>query len=201
MSLWGNLDNATGNQKPVFANTTNVQSNSTIHSTAANTNQYYGLMMGVSVAEEERSNTTAQHPAHAGWVSVKYGTGPITSITVSGGTGINASGNLIITDISAHGQGTTANISYTTANLQNTLETYSSNAQLNTFGTLTIVSGGSGYSNSSALRIVTNKTAIANGTFTAILGGRAGRIKTETIVAMGSITGDDPRDNVLFTSI
>ena len=124
-----------------------------------------------------------------------------SSISVSGGTGINAAGYLIITDISAHGQGTGANISYTTANAQNALQSYSSNAQLNTFGTLTIVDGGSGYSNASALTIVTNKTAISNGTFTAILGGRAGRIQTETIVAMGSITGDDPKDNVLFTGI
>ena len=201
MSLWGNLDNATGNQKPVFANTSNAYSNSTINGTVANTNAYYGSIMGVSATEEERSNTTAQHPTHAGWVSIKYGTGPITSISVSGGKGINAAGYLIVTDISAHGQGTEANISFTTANSQNALQSYSSNAQLNTFGTLTIVNGGSGYSNASALTIVTNGTAIANGTFTAILGGRAGRIQSETIVAMGSIRGDDPRDNVLFTGI
>ena len=201
MSLWGNLDNATGNDKPLYANTSLTTSSSTINGAKANTVKYYGVVAGVSVTEEERSNTTAQHPTHAGWVSIKYGTGPIQSISVSGGTGINAAGYLIITDTSAHGQGTGANISYTTANAQNALQSYSSNAQLNTFGTLTIVDGGSGYSNASALTIVTNKTAISNGTFTAILGGRAGRIQTETIVAMGSITGDDPRDNVLFTGI
>lgn len=201
MSLWGNLDNATGNDKPVFANTSNAYSNSTINGNAANTDTYYGMVMGVSTGEMANTSTKPQKPAHAGWVSVKYGTGSITGISVSGGTGINSAGYLIITDISAHGQGTGANISYTTANAQNVLQSYSSNAQLNTFGTLTIVNGGSGYSNASALTIVTNKTAISNGTFTATLNGRAGRIKTEVLVAMGSITGDDPRDNVLFTGI
>ncbi len=32
-------------------------------------------------------------------------------------------------------------------------------------------------------------------------GGRAGRVQYETLVAMGSITLDDPRDNVYFSGI
>jgi hypothetical protein len=201
MSLWGNLDNATGNQKPLFANTSNATSKSTINDGVANTDAYYGMVMGISTGEMANVASKPQKPTHSGWVSVKYGTGPITGISVSGGTGINSAGFLIVTDTSAHGQGTGANISYTTANAQNSLQSYSSNAQLNTFGTFTVVNGGSGFSNASALTIVTNGTAIANGTFTATLGGRAGRVKTEVLVAMGSITGDDPRDNVLFTGI
>jgi len=201
MSLWGNLDNATGNQKPVFANTSNAYSNSTINGTVANTDTYYGSVMGVSSGEMANTSTKPQNPQHAGWVSVKYGTGPVTGISVSGGTGINAAGYLLITDISAHGQGTGANISFTTANAQNALQSYSSNAQLNTYGTFTVVNGGSGFSNASALTVTTNGANIALGTFTVTLGGRAGRIKTETLVAMGSITGDDPRDNVVYTGI
>lgn len=201
MSLWGNLDNATGNQKPVFANTSNAYSNSTINGTVANTDTYYGSVMGVSSGEMANTATKPQNPQHAGWVSVKYGTGPITGISVSGGTGINAAGYLLITDISAHGQGADANISFTTANAQNALQSFSSNAQLNTYGTFTVVNGGSGFSNASALTVTTNGANIALGTFTVTLGGRAGRIKTETLVAMGSITGDDPRDNVVYTGI
>ena len=201
MSLWGNIDYPTSNLKPVFANTTNASSNSTINGTAANTNTYYGVVAGVSVTEEERANSLPQHPTHAGWVSMKIGTGPIASISVSGGTGINAAGYLTITDTSVLGQGKDANISFTTANAQNTLQTYSTNSTLNTFGTFTIANGGSFYSNSAAITIRTNGANTSLGTFTVTLGGRAGRIQTETLVAMGSITLDDPRDNVYFSGI
>lgn len=201
MSLWGNIDYPTSNLKPVFANTTNASSNSTINGTAANTNQYYGIVAGVSASETERANSLPQHPTHAGWVSMKIGTGPIASISVSGGTGINAAGYLTITDTSVLGQGKDANISFTTANAQNTLQTYSTNSTLNTFGTFTIANGGSFYSNSAAITIRTNGANTSLGTFTVTLGGRAGRIQTETLVAMGSITLDDPRDNVYFSGI
>lgn len=201
MSLWGNIDYPTSNLKPVFANTTNASSNSTINGTVANTNQYYGIVAGVSASETERANSLPQHPTHAGWVSMKIGTGPIASISVSGGTGINAAGYLTITDTSVLGQGKDANISFTTANAQNTLQTYSTNSTLNTFGTFTIANGGSFYSNSAAITIRTNGANTSLGTFTVTLGGRAGRIQTETLVAMGSITLDDPRDNVYFSGI
>ena len=60
MSLWGNLDNATGNDKPLYANTSLTTSSSTINGAKANTVKYYGVVAGVSVTEEERSNTTPQ---------------------------------------------------------------------------------------------------------------------------------------------
>lgn len=201
MSLWGNIDYPTSNLKPVFANTTNASSNSTINGTSANTNKFYGVMAGVSASETERANSLPQHPTHAGWVSLKIGTGPITLISVSGGTGINAAGYLTFTDTSVLGGGTGANISFTTANAQNTLQASSSNSTLNTYGTFTIVDGGSGFSNASAITIRTNDSNTSLGTFTITLGGRAGRIQTETLVAMGSITLDDPRDNVYFSGI
>lgn len=201
MSLWGNIDYPTSNLKPVFANTTNASSNSTINGTSANTNKFYGVVAGVSVTETESSNTLPQHPEHAGWVSLKVGTGPIKGISVSGGTGINAAGYLTITDTSVLGQGKDANISFTTANAQNTLASYSTNSTLNTFGTFTIANGGSLYSNSAAITIRTNGANTSLGTFTVTLGGRGGRIQTETLVAMGSITLDDPRDNVYFSGI
>jgi hypothetical protein len=201
MSLWGNIDYPTSNLKPVFANTTNASSNSTINSTSANTNKFYGVIAGVSASETERANSTPQHPTHAGWVSLKIGTGPIASISVSGGTGINAAGYLTFTDTSVLGQGKNANISFTTANSQNTLQTYSTNSAWNTFGSFTIANGGLLFSNSSAITVRTNGANTSLGTFTVTLGGRAGRISTETLVAMGSITLDDPRDNVYFSGI
>lgn len=198
MSLWGNLDHVSGNQKPVFANTSNATSSSTIHGSAANTDTFYGLVMGVSATEAAANPGKSQH---AGWTSIKYGTGPVVSITASGGSGINAAGYLLLTDTSAHGQGTTVNASFTIANSQNTLQSYSSNAQLNVINTITVVNGGSGWSNASDITVVTNGSNISLPTFTVTLGGRAGRIKSETLVAMGSITGDDPKDNVVFSGV
>ena len=197
MSLWGNIDYDSGNNKPKFANTSNAYSNSSINGTAANTNQYYGWVMGVTTGEVASTQGTPQKPAHAGWVSVKIGTGPVLAISSNGGSGINSSGYLLLTDNSpgsSIGLGNGVNVSYTIANSQNTLQSYSSNAQLNVINTITVVNGGAGWSNASAISVVTNQTAISNATFTVTLGGRAGRIKTETLVTMGSMTGHDPRD-------
>lgn len=199
--LWSNKDYATSNGKPLYANTTNASSNSVINGTVANTNAYYGIVAGVSAGEMANTTASAKTPQHAGWVSMKIGTGPIIGISATGATGINAAGYLRITDGSVHGQGTAANISYTTANSQNTLQTYSANPAWNTFGSFTVVNGGSGYSNAAAIVLGPTGTSIANGTITAVLGGRAGRVQTETLVAMGSITFDDPRDNVFFSGI
>lgn len=106
MSLWGNKDYVTGNQKPLFANTitvgANVSSNSTINGKSANL--VYGSVYGVSVTEVANSGSIPV--THSGWVSVKTGTG-----------------------------------------------------------------------------------------------GRAGRVFTETLVAMGSVTDDDPKDNTNFPGV
>jgi hypothetical protein len=202
MSLWGNIDYRSSNLKPLFANTTTSSSNSVINGTEANTSKYYGVVAGVSPTEETTSVGSAQHPTHAGWVSLKIGTGPIKSVSVTnGGQGINAAGYLLITDGSVLGQGANANISFTIANSQNSLQAYSSNAFLNAISTVTLVSGGDGFTNATPLTIVTNGANITGPTIAITLGGRAGRISTETLVAMGSITLDDPKDNVYFTGI
>ena len=205
MSLWGNLDNPTGNQKPVFANTTNVQSNSTIHGTSANTANFYGPVFGVSATE--KANTThgdAFRVTHAGWVAQKIGTGPIASVKVTnGGQGINATSNvwLTLTDGSILGTGTGGNITFQIANAQNTLQSYSSNAYLNTIVSVTVTSGGSGYSNSAAITIGNPAAFHVAPTLDIVLGGRGDRVNYETIVAMGSITGDDVSDNSTFFGV
>jgi hypothetical protein len=199
--LWGNKDYNTGNNKPLWANTSNSTSNSTINGTAANSYTYYGIVAGVSATELDATQGAANHPQHAGWVSVKVGTGPISGIGISGGTGINAAGYLTITDTSAFGNGRSANISFTIANSQNSLQSFSSNSTLNTISTITIVNGGLGYSNTSGITIRTNGANTTLPTFTVTLGGRGGRYSAETLVAMGSITSDDARDNVWFSGI
>jgi hypothetical protein len=199
--LWGNKDFVSGNNKPVYANTSNVTSNSVINGTAAGNVKFYGIVAGVSANEQELANSVPQKAAHAGWVSLKVGTGPIVGISATGATGINAAGFLTISDTSVIGTGTGANISFTTANSQNTLQTFSSNSAWNTFGTFTVVNGGRGFTNAAAIVIRTNGANTSLGTITASLGGRAGRVSTETLVAMGSMTFDDPKDNVWFTGV
>ena len=201
--LWGNKDYNTGNNKPLWANTSNSTSNSTINGTAANTNAYYGIVAGVTATEQSTLQGTASipHPQHAGWVSLKIGTGPITAVRVSGGSGINAAGYLTVADGSPWGQGTGANISFTIANSQNSLQTFSTNSAWNTISTCTVVSGGAGYSNSSQITIRTNGANTSLPTFTVALGGRGNRYLTETLVAMGTITQDDARDNVWFSGV
>jgi len=193
MPLWGNFDNATGNQKPLFANTSNVSSNSTINGTKANTSKYYGIVAGVSATEEEVSNTSVQHPAHAGWVSLKIGTGPISSVAISDGGTVNANGFIIVTDTATD---TTSNITGSGANIS-----YTINAVTNTITSVNLVNGGSGFSNVSRITYTVTGANLAQPTLVFTLGGRGGRIQTETLVAMGSITGDDPRDNAYFTGV
>jgi hypothetical protein len=156
-------------------------------------------MYGVSATEVAANPNKA---VHAGWVSQKIGTGPVASISItSGGTGINADGYLLISDNSYLGQGAGFNASFSIANSQNTLQTYSTNSAWNVINSITIVNGGSGFSNVAALNVRTNGSNTTWPNLSITLGGRAGRFNYETIVAMGSITGDDPVDNVYFSGV
>ena len=186
MTLWGNKDFATGNNKPLYANTTNTTSNSVINGTSANL--VYGVVAGVSATEESSSAGTKQNPTHAGWVSLKFGTGPIVGVSLTNGGTVNANGFIVVTD-SSDTQGSGANISYTI------------NAVSNTVTSVTLVNGGSGFSNAALLSYTVTGANLAQPTLSITLGGRAGRIQTETLVAMGSITLDDPKDNVFFSGV
>lgn len=195
MPLWGNKDYVTGNNKPKYANTTYVVSNSTINGSKANTAKYYGAVWGVSPTEQANTLAIADghHSQHAGWVSQKIGTGPIKTITITnGGQGYNSAGFLTI---SGGGDGT-VNVRYTIANSQNSLQSFSSNARLNTISTLTIVNGGAGFN--VAPTVIAGGANIVPATFSVTLGGRAGRVSYETLVSMGSMTDDNTSDNLYF---
>lgn len=173
MSLWGNKDYATGNNKPVYSNTATT----------------YG------VSATEAANTLVDGPkvAHAGWVKQTVGTGGIASITIANaGAGVNASGFLSISG----GGGANANISYAIANSQNTLQSYSTNSAWNVVASVAIVNPGDGFSTSPTVVYVGANTT--RPTFTITLGGRAGRRSYETLVAMGSISADDSADDTYF---
>lgn len=194
MSLWTNLDGVTGNGKPLYANTTYRVSNSTINGSKANTAKYYGAVYGVSATEAANTFVDGKKVAHAGWVSQKIGTGPIASVTITnGGQNYNSAGYIVV---SGGGDGT-VNLAYTIANSRNTLQTYSSNSYWNTIATVVIHSPGAGFN--VAPTLVANGPNSANfATFSVTLGGRAGRVNYETLVAMGSMTGDDTGDDKYF---
>lgn len=175
MSLWGNLDGVTGNSKPKYSNTTTT--------------------FGVSVTEQSNTQAIAagHHPAHSGWVKQTLGTGSIASITISsGGTGINSSGYLTISG----GGGANGNASYTIANSQNTLQSYSSNPAWNVVASVVINDPGAGYT--SAPTVTYTGANTTRPVLVATAGGRAGRKFYETLVATGSIVGDDTNDDTYF---
>ena len=141
----------------------------------ANTSSTYG------VSATEAANTTGDGPkvAHSGWVKQTIGTGPIKGITIVNNGAGYSNGFLKFTG----GGGTGANASFT----------------VNASGNITAIiinSGGSGYT--SAPTVVANTSNSAVASLTAVLGGRAGRRSYETLVATGSITGDDTADNTYF---
>jgi hypothetical protein len=191
--LWGNKDYATGNNKPVYANTTYLISNSTINGSKANTAKYYGAVWGVSATESANTLVDGKKVAHAGWVSQKIGTGPVASINITnGGQGYNANGFLTISG----GGDATINVRYTIANSLNTLQSFSSNARLNSIASITIVNPGAGFN--VAPTVIAGGANIVAATFAVTLGGKAGRVQYETLVAMGSMTEDNSADDKYF---
>lgn len=148
----------------------------------ANTGNTYG------VSATEKANTQGHGPklAHAGWARVEIGRGPLANITITGaGTGINGSGYLTVTGGDATRQ---ANVSYSGGT--------GSNNSTNTVVSITINDYGAGYN--SAPTITYTGANTTRPTFSAVLGGRAGRVQSEVLVAIGSISGDDTRDNTFF---
>jgi hypothetical protein len=198
--LWGNVDGPTGNNKPKYANTSNLTSNSSTHGyLIANTNAGYGVVFGVDVTEKGTSE--GQRIAHPGWVSQKTGTGPIIGVAlINGGSGYNSGGYLTVTDTSIYGKGDEANISFTIANTRNTLQNYSENAEWNVVHTIVVNAGGSLYSDSDQVELSFPDTPITEASYTIVLGGRGDRKNYETLVAMGSMTGDDIADSSTFVS-
>ena len=182
MALWGNKDQA--NNSPAFA-TTSVN----LAPTAANANTLFnnvtlgdfdnnGVAMNVAVGQfgvdvSEAANTTTEGTkvAHAGWNLRTAGAGPLTGVVVA-----------------AAGAGYANSDTYVIAGSTNATGNLVTNATGNVVS-FTTTSGGGVFT--SATPTVTITTAAGVGaSLTATAGGRAGRVSYETLVAMGSITGD-----------
>jgi hypothetical protein len=74
--------------------------------------------------------------------------------------------------------------------------TYTVNTTTNTIQTITIVDGGSGYVSAPSASAA-NANGVATATFTVGLGGRAGRVQYECLVAQGSQNDGTTDDAIL----
>ena len=183
MPLWGNLDASNnaprigdtagyGGSTPQVTNNTRVYfANTQIGAFSAK--QAIGVF-GVDAAEQKISatSTTTGHPQHAGWVIRRVGTGPVVTVTANAGS---VGANSYITFTKGDGIDGSGN---TAANAQ---------ISVNTAGYITGITINSGGSYANTPIATANS---GNSSLTVTVGGRAGRVQTETIVAMGSMTGD-----------
>ncbi len=180
MALWGNLD--ASNNAPNFSGITGYKTSVSVANSqidavfgnaqigATRTDVAMG-MFGVDVTEKEVTGD-GKNATHAGWILRTSGTGPITSITANAGAvGVNS----YLTIVNG-GVGNTA------ANAQ---------ISVNTAGYITSITINSGGSYTTTPTVTPNT---GNAVFTVTMGGRANRVDQETLVAMGSMTGDASDD-------
>jgi hypothetical protein len=181
MSLWGNLDAA--NNAPKQTDTTGY--GGTTGSVSSNGQTYYANtqinatiqnaalgVFGVDAAEQASATASQGVPQHAGWVIRKVGMGPITSVTANAGA-VGSNATLTLTG----GNG----IGATSGNTPATVVVRVNSA--NYIVGVDVVDGGL-YANTPVAN------TMSNAVFTITMGGRANRVQTETVVAMGSMYGD-----------
>jgi hypothetical protein len=169
MTLWAKSDSS--NAAPIHAGvaaTNNANGATLFGSTTigAFTGKQAVGVFGVDTTEQGVVGNPVG--AHAGWVVVKQGTGPVATISANANA-YSPDGNVYL-EFTGGGTGNT-----------------SANAQIVTNGAglitgITLASGGS-YLTAPTIGEVPN----SNVAITITMGGRAGRKHTETLVAMGSI--------------
>ena len=214
MSLWGNLD--ASNNAPIFWDaggyTPNVSANASVTANAANA-QFAGIfgnttigfwregvatgVFGVDTTEANSNSLLStgdgRTVTHAGWVERIAFTGPVLSIAV------NAAAVTVNSYITFNG-GSSGAATNMTGNVAANARVY-----VNTTGHIVNVqiSAGGSYANTPRVEsqfyaapfTAAGNTAIitagsSTAAFTLTMGGRANRVMQETLVAMGSMTGD-----------
>lgn len=182
MSLWGNVD--ASNNAPNFSGLTGYDTSTTGESLANSQpssvfgNTYISAtrsdvgfgVFGVDPTEQEVTTGIT----HAGWVARTAGSGPIDTVTANAGAvGVNAT-----MTITGGGENNTPATVVVSTNAAGYITTVS------------VTSGGL-YTSTPTLN------AMSNAAFTITMGGRANRVQFETLVAMGSMTGDASDDAIL----
>ena len=178
MALWSNTDANTSVPKfaPSLVKVGNSQDNSNLLYGNTTTGAFItGTavgVFGVDATEQGLASNQAEHSAHAGWVLRKAGMGGIATIS-AGATNRSNVGNSYITFTGGGTGNTSANAQLFVNATSNVVTTI----VLNTVGL---------YETTPTATVAGN----ANVTITLTMGGRANRNTVETLVAMGSMTGD-----------
>jgi hypothetical protein len=132
--------------------------------------QLYGNSVFLADATETTVNKTIAHP---GWVRRIVGTGPIKSITINSGGTLYSNSDTI--SVSGGSVNATANI------------------VTNGSGVITainITNIGAGFTNSLSTTITVTTSTGSTANLAPVFGGRAGRIKFETLIALATTVGD-----------
>jgi hypothetical protein len=181
MALWSNTDANTSAPKYAVAGGLGVSANG--FTTYGNTSIdafVTDLALGTfGVDSTEAGITTGEGKKiqHAGWNLRKSGTGPVLSITANTGA-TSPDGNVYITFTGGGTDTITANAQVFVNSISDVITTI-------------VVNDGGKYSSTPTAAAV-NSDAV----FTVTMGGRANRVQYETLVAMGSMTGDGDDDAI-----
>lgn len=175
MSLWKSQDAASNAPVYTVASGYGISANGFTLYENANLAQYSGTgVYGVDTTEAGITTGDGKKVAHAGWNLARRGTGGVLTITANTGAYSNL-GNVFLTF-------TGGGVGNTTANARVFI-----NATSNAITTVTVNVAGS-YTTTPSITPITGASGAA--TFTVTMGGRANRVSYETLVAMGSMTGD-----------
>ena len=183
MALWSNTDANTSAPKytvaggfGVSANGQQLYGNTQISAFVANS------ALGVfGVDTTEQGVAANPKGGHAGWILRKTGTGPVVSISANTNS-YSPDGNVYITFAGGGSSNVVANAQVFTNSVSKLI-------------TNVVVNSGGEYV------LTPTATAVnANAVFTVTMGGRANRVQIETLVAMGSMTGDGADDDVFADS-
>lgn len=201
MPLWDNRifnGGVSGNSRPKFGFPEYFASPVVANVTANTANT-------IGVSANAYSNTQGPSffagrggPGHAGWINLRIGRGYIADVntivvagnsiangtfaTIFGGNGGFA--NIQVTGVT--GDGITGNVTRVAIRSGgNNYNTFVNGPNSGTSGPINVTFGRTGAGGSNAF-------------ITVIMGGRAGRVEAETLVAMGSITGADNAANTFF---
>jgi hypothetical protein len=192
MALWGKNDSAADstkfapaqvNRAPDAANRTTLFGNTT---TGAWQNNGVAMKIavgqfGVSAAEAANTTGEGKRVAHAGWNLRTRGTGPLSAITVATAGRLYANSDTFSVAAGTGGTNATGNV---ITNAVGNVVSFS-------------VSNWGANFNAAAPTVTITTSTGTGASLTATAGGRAGRITYETLVAMGSITGDASDDALL----
>lgn len=175
MSLWKSEDAASNAPVYTVASGYGISANgSTLYENANLQVSIATGVYGVDTTEAGITTGDGKKVAHAGWNLARRGTGGVLSITANTGAYSNA-GNVYLT-FTGGGTGNT------TANAQVFI-----NVSSNLITSIVVNNPGS-YITTPSITAIGGASGAA--TFTVTMGGRANRVSYETLVAMGSMTGD-----------